>query len=94
MGGPVHTKYNNQLLPIEVEVVRCHHPLLGQKLPVVRACRTFFVVRLADESHMKILKIWTNIDSNLAVDPLRQDTIFTKTSILELLDLVQILCRR
>jgi hypothetical protein len=94
MGGSLHTKYNRQLLPLSVEITRRHYPLAGQKLTPVRSGKNYFVLLLPDGSHIKIPKKWTNCESSLEIDPLCQDTVFTKDSILELLDLVGILSRR
>ena len=94
MGGSLHTKYDRQLLPIAVEITRRHHPLAGQKFAPVRSGKNYFILLLPDISHLKIPKNWTNIGSNLEIDPLCQDTVFTKASVLELLDIVGILSRR
>ena len=93
-GGTVQTKYNHQHLENDVEVTRRHHPLAGQRFQVLRTAANFVVLQLADGSRVKMPKNWTNINDNSAVDDLCRGTIFTTTSILELLDLVQILSRR
>jgi hypothetical protein len=94
MGGSLHTKYDRQLLPISVEITRRHHPLAGQKFAPVRSGKDYFVLLLPDTSHIKIPKNWTNFGSNLEIDPMCQDTVFTKASVLELLDIVGILSLR
>jgi hypothetical protein len=94
MGGRSHTKYDRQVFPTEVEVVRRHHPLIGQRFPVIRAGKAFLVFHLGDGSHLKIPTCWTSAGYDPSDDPLLQDAVFTTASISALLDLIQNLSRR
>jgi len=93
MGVPVHPKYQRQVFPGTIELIRRHHPLAGQSFPVVRVARAFLVIQLVDRSHLKIPRKWTSLDYDPSDDPLLQDAVFTPPSILSLLDLMQILSR-
>jgi hypothetical protein len=81
-------------LPTEAEVVRRHHPLVGQRFQVIRAGKAFLVLLLADGSHLKMPSCWTSISYDPSDDSLRQESVFTSASISALLELIQILSRR
>ena len=93
-GVPVQTKYQRQVCPAQIEVVRRHHPLAGQSFPVIRITRTFVVIQLVDRSHLKLPRKWTSIDYDPSDDPLLHDAVFTLPSVSLLLNLMQILSRR
>jgi hypothetical protein len=72
-------------------VTRRHHPLVGQVLEVVRGGRTQIVLRLSDDTTMRLPRSWTDIDG---VAVFAAETIYTVDSLRELLELVEALRRR
>jgi len=75
-------------------VVRRHHPLVGRSLPVVREGRQQLIVRLPDESTMRLPRAWTDADGEAPAAASAQDTVCTVGGLTELADLVATLRAR
>jgi hypothetical protein len=92
MGKPSHNQYNTRSTPTEVRVIRRHHPLEGQLLHVVSSGPAQIVVRLANDTPMRMPRAWTDADGSPS-GPCAE-RVFSVDSMLELLELVAVLGRR
>ena len=93
MGTGRQTEYVGRSSPTKVAITRRHHPAEGKTFVVVRGGPSQLVIRLEDDSTMRIPRSWTDADGARegANGPER---VFTVDSLRELGVLVAALARR
>ncbi len=87
------TKYVSKSLPSEVTITRRHHPALGKTFAVVRGGSNQLVIRLDDDSTMRVPRSWTDADGVCATAA-APEHVFTADALRELGALVASLLRR
>lgn len=76
----------------EVRVTRRHHPLEGQVVQVLTVGPAQMVVRLRDQTSMRLPRAWTDADG--APPSNRSEHVFSAESLRELIEHVDMLGRR
>ena len=92
-GSPSQTKYVTRSSPPRVTVTRRHHPFEGKTFELVMGGPKMFVIRLDDESSMRIPRSWTDADGAGAVMDAPAH-VFTADALRELGALVASMARR
>jgi len=77
-----------------VKVTRPHHPLLNQKLEVLKSEKVQLIVLLPDGCAMKIPRAWTDVDGATGREKFLSSTVFTVETLRELMKLVDALGNR
>ena len=93
MGTWSQTEYVTSSSPPRVTVTRRHHPSEGKSFDVVMGGRNQLVIRLDDESTMRIPRSWTDADGSPA-GMVAPEHVFTGDAMRELGMLVASLARR
>jgi hypothetical protein len=75
MGKPQHKKYSRSFTPSNVTIMRRHHLLPGHLVEVVSGGTSAIVVRVGDETTMRIPRAWTDADGAAPHEP--AETVFS-----------------
>lgn len=66
-------------------MIRRHHPLLGEQLPVLQVLNGVLVVQLRDGSSLRVLRSWTDADGGAAPQPSDGNGVLTVSSLRDLM---------
>ena len=90
MGSLLQTKYYLSNSSSKTTIIRRHHPLYDQQLELLSVGKTAAVVRLPDDSSMKIPRHWTDVDSSTCTELVGESEI-SLHGLKELLSLFMVL---